>query len=136
MNTPRWRMGLFVADDKLFFAGGQSSFDVNGESVSDSTVEIYDLNHGSHTFHQLETSPNKIVRKNERLCFLSPFSGTSHKFDTYDLSFHAWSVCNLTSPVWTSAGWEDGTISAGNEVYVVGDTFNPEYNSQVWKLVF
>ena len=117
-------MAGISGDGKIFWAGGfDSSWDVNGEQAIRivNNIEIYDVNTGSHSFHELQQPVwNWFVtalKTNSKLFF-----SYGNFTETYEMNTHSWTICSnfLFQP-----------LAVGNTIYQVGAD-----NSQVWKLEF
>ena len=124
MSQSRAHMAAIAGDGKIFWAGGfDSSWDVNGEQAIRivNNIEIYDVNTGSHSFHELQQPVwNWFVtalKTNSKLFF-----SYGNFTETYDMNTHSWTICSnfLFQP-----------LAVGNTIYQVGAD-----NSQVWKLEF
>ena len=110
-------------DGKIFWAGGfDSTWIVNMEQAGRplNNIEIYDVNSGLHSFHDLQQTGNwwvKALKTNNKLFF-----SYGNYTETYDMNTHAWAICSnfLFQP-----------LAVGNTIYQVGAD-----NSQVWKLEF
>ncbi len=137
MSEPRWFHTTIVADNKIFWAGGCSSFDTNGDAISNPSVEMYDINNGNRLHHQLSQTPimsSGIM--NNKIIFLPAFAGSSFSIDIYDISTQTWSACNISSPEWTHIGWHKATVAAGNNMYIIGNIQGTTIPSRIWKLRF
>jgi hypothetical protein len=130
MSESKSRVSSIAADNKIFWAGG-----LKGNVFSDN-VQIYDINTGISTYHQLSQAReffyavNAVINHNKILFYTGSYP-YSNKVDVYDLNTKAWSDYNICSSVTNSS-----IISAGNKVYVAGGYVNGVLSNQVWLLDF
>jgi hypothetical protein len=135
MTKPRYAHASIGADNKIFWAGGYSSFDWEGEVISNKSVEIYDLNNGSRTLQQLTGCPFTACTINNKVIFFSAFLGTSFFADVYDINTQMWSVSNIRVPAFAHIGWRTSVTGVGNKVFMAEGT-NSSNQTRVWKLEF
>ena len=124
----RYNMARIAFGDTIYFAGG-TTYDNGIEAFSDK-VEMYDVNTGNTSFHQLSEARSNIqaVRKNDKILFYagSTKSGWSNKVDFYNISTNEWSACQIPPSLRWSA-----IFSSGDKVYITSANTN-----QVFELEF
>ena len=117
-------MAGISGDGKIFWAGGFDSswVQIGGEqSIRPvNNIEMYDVNTGLHSFHDLQFSTSewfvKALKTNNKIFF-----SYGNYTETYDMNTHSWTICSI---------FLDQALAIGNTVYQVGS------DSRVWKLEF
>jgi uncharacterized membrane protein len=121
MSGPRAYMAGISGDNKIFWAGGfDSSWTVNGEQALRpvGNIEIYDVNTGLHSFHDLQQTEYwiKALKTNNKIFF-----SYGNFTEIYDMNTHSWTLCSI---------FLDQAFAIDNSVYQV----RPD--SRVWQLEF
>ena len=139
MTEPRWGHVSIAANNKIFWAGGGSYFDANGDITNNNTVEIYDVNSNSRSFHPLSITPFNGAVINNKIVFLPVLEyysrGLTFNVELYDINTKVWSVCTIATPGPVGIGWRQSIIGAGNKIYM-SEGLGGNNLSKVWKLEF
>jgi N-acetylneuraminic acid mutarotase len=135
MTEPRTLHTSITAHNKIFWAGGSSSYDSNGEYISNNSVEIRDLNNGSRIFHQLSHTLFYNTVINNKVIFFTAFDPLSYSVDIYNLQTQTWSVRDISLSAPAAIGWPASIVGSGNKLFLAEGLIgsNP---SRVWKLEF
>ena len=135
MAEPRTLHTSIAADNKIFWAGGSSSYDSNGDYISNKTVEIYDLSNGSRISHQLSHTLlyNAII--NNKVIFFTAFDPSSYSVDIYDLNTQTWSVRDISLLAPAAIGWPASIVGSGNKLFLA-EGLAGSSSSKVWKMEF
>ena len=133
MSEPRTLHTSIVADNKIFWGGGSSSYNSDGDYISNNTVEIYDLNNNSRIFHQLSHTLFYSTIINNKAIFFTAFDHSSYSLDIYDINAQAWSVRDISLAVPAAFGWS--IIGSGNKLFLAEGLIGPN-PAKVWKLEF
>jgi len=135
MSKPRTLHTSIAVDNKIFWAGGSSSYDSQGDYISNNSVEIYDLNTGSSITHQLSHTPfyNAII--NNKVIFFTAFDLSSYSLHIYDINTQTWSVRNFSFSAPAAINWHRSIIRLGNRFFLA-EGFLETNSSRVWKLEF
>ncbi len=128
LSEPKMFMANIAVENTIFWAGGQTSISLP-YSYSDK-VEMYDVNTGLRTYHQLSRARGdfKAVKKQNKILF---YSGDPGSVDIYDVTSQTWSVCSIPHDLQYT-----GVISTGDKVYIAGGFLNGVISKQVWLLDF
>ncbi len=135
MSEPRYYHKSIAAANQIFWAGGCSSFDSDGELISNNTVEIYNVNTGGRVHHQLTHNPFYATVINNTVVFFSVLLGSSNSIDVYDMNTQAWSVRDIYFSVPTVVGSSRSIVASGNKIFIA-EGLNGSKSSEVWKLEF
>ena len=135
MSEPRTLHTSIAADNKIFWGGGSSSYNSDGDYISNNTVEIYDLNNNSRIFHRLSHTLfyNTII--NNKVIFFTAFDPSSYSIDIYDINAQTWSVRDISLSLPAAIGWPRSIIGSGNKLYLAEGLIGPN-PGKIWKLEF
>jgi len=143
LNIPKAFHAAIFKNGKIYWAGGATHINYQGgignEDLITCQVEIRDANTQVSSFTNLSYPKyfTEVFEKNNRLLFLSLYSGWGHwqDFDIYDVTSGNWLVGQLLQS--TSGSSYASMISVNNTIYVAGGIApNNVLSNQVWKLEF
>jgi hypothetical protein len=124
MHRAKYALTSIATGNKLFWAGGVDSTNILNDGCNND-VEIYDVNTGIHSFHELLSCFPKPFVVNNKIVF---FYEGHPRVDMYNLVSQSWSRCDVVSM--------SSVISVSNNIYGTGGFVNGNLTNQVWKIEF
>jgi WD40 repeat protein len=104
MSESKYWMANIAAGNTIFWAGGLTG----SLGTPSDKVEMYDVNTGNRTYHQLSKARLlfEALRKDNKILFYTgdnPLGSWINNVDIYDINTQSWSACIVSQPLKNTA---------------------------------